>query len=425
MLTNIAPTTELQAVNAMLSSIGEAPVQSLETSPRGDVEKALNILRDATREVQARGWRFNTEFNYKLTPVATFEHSDGGTLNVFTPPPNLAGFRLSLRDDQYGMDAVVRKSREYLVDGEPVEVLYDRIRGRDGWEEDTLYIDPTWFLESFSDLPETARRYIVVVASRRFAADQGALEKSRLGEQDEQVAFQDLMLEQRRGQPQAAPWSQQTSELDALNQVLANLGMEEVPSLYALSHEAVHALNVLRRVAREVQSEGWRYNTDLGLELEPVAEFEGRNIFVPPADNMISWELARIPEQRELLVSLRPPKEYDGHPRIFYDRRYNRDGLDLPRLLINAIYFFKFEDMPDVVRRFIVALASKQVAEALPNGADRARVTEDDISRAWRQLQREQGDTERYSFVDSRLSLEMLGGRQGSHSFVPNRNYTE
>ena len=56
------PTTdsqdELQAVNQILASVGQAPVTTLEqTNP--DVSIALDTLRQVSREVQAEGWSFN------------------------------------------------------------------------------------------------------------------------------------------------------------------------------------------------------------------------------------------------------------------------------------------------------------------------------------------------------------------------------
>ena len=61
------PTTELEAVNAMLSTIGEAPVSSL-ASGLLDAETAETILNDVSREVQSMGWNFNTEEDFPASP---------------------------------------------------------------------------------------------------------------------------------------------------------------------------------------------------------------------------------------------------------------------------------------------------------------------------------------------------------------------
>jgi hypothetical protein len=61
-------TTELEAVNTMLSAVGSQPVSSLDAG--AEVAIAKNILRETRREVLSRGWSFNYETEVKLTPVA-------------------------------------------------------------------------------------------------------------------------------------------------------------------------------------------------------------------------------------------------------------------------------------------------------------------------------------------------------------------
>ena len=60
MTTQITPTTELQAVNTMLSTIGEAPVNSITGTTTVDVSVAKNILDETSMSIQSQGWNFNT-----------------------------------------------------------------------------------------------------------------------------------------------------------------------------------------------------------------------------------------------------------------------------------------------------------------------------------------------------------------------------
>ena len=64
-------TTKLEAVNVMMTAIGETPVNSITQSTTTDVAIAIQILDNVTREVQSVGWHFNTDVNYKLTPNAS------------------------------------------------------------------------------------------------------------------------------------------------------------------------------------------------------------------------------------------------------------------------------------------------------------------------------------------------------------------
>ena len=100
-----SPTTVLEAVNTMLSSIGEAPVNSL-ASGFEDAELAESIINNVNREVQSKGFVFNTDLEYTLFP------GSDGTVHL---PANI------LRVDT---TKLVRSSEEDIV--ERGRKLYDR-----------------------------------------------------------------------------------------------------------------------------------------------------------------------------------------------------------------------------------------------------------------------------------------------------------
>lgn len=56
MATQITNTTELQAINTILSIIGEAPVSSITTNIGSDVSIAKQILDESSISVQTKGW---------------------------------------------------------------------------------------------------------------------------------------------------------------------------------------------------------------------------------------------------------------------------------------------------------------------------------------------------------------------------------
>ena len=204
-LTPLASTSELAAVNRLLSAIGEAPISDLASSTREDVALAVTLLKEASIEVQSLGWKFNVEFGYEIAPSDTlaWTGTDGSsaTLNIFTPPSGLLTFRLTSTPEQYQEDIILRRSRTYQT-GDPlanVLVFYDRSRNRDGLDSssfDYLYIDPLWLVE-WEFLPETARRYITVRAARQFIQQTlGAQDVVGFSQQDEANALYALQLEQ-------------------------------------------------------------------------------------------------------------------------------------------------------------------------------------------------------------------------------------
>ena len=140
----LSPTTELEAINTMLSTIGESPVNTVEDTGNVDVVIARQILNSVSREVQARGWHFNTEKDYTITP-----DSSGYLL---LPTTVLKADTVSPDEST---DVVVRGSK-----------LYDR-RNHTYCFTNAVKVDMLVLL-TFAELPEVARNYITIRASRIF-----------------------------------------------------------------------------------------------------------------------------------------------------------------------------------------------------------------------------------------------------------------
>lgn len=140
----LSPTTELEAINTMLSTIGEAPVNTVEDNGIVDAVIARQILRSTSREVQSRGWHFNTEKGFLLTP-----DSEGF---ITLPPTTL---RVDTVDEFQDIDVVLRGNR-----------LYDR-RNHTFKFDKPIRVDAVILLP-FEELPEVAREYITIRASRIF-----------------------------------------------------------------------------------------------------------------------------------------------------------------------------------------------------------------------------------------------------------------
>lgn len=141
----LTPATELEAVNGMLSVIGESPVNTLEDSGHVDAITALRILRTTSREVQSQVWHWNTEKGYRLTPTVPEGH--------LSLPAN------TLRVDTVGasktLDVVQRGTR-----------LWDRRRHTYQFDH-AVTVDLTLAL-AYEELPEAARHYIAIRAGRIF-----------------------------------------------------------------------------------------------------------------------------------------------------------------------------------------------------------------------------------------------------------------
>ena len=153
------PTTkankELPALNQILSTCGQAPVTTLDqTNP--DVAIAYATLLQVTREVQAEGWTYNSEFHVVFTP---------DTNNEIPIANNILQLKLSKNSANMQYDAVRRSGK-----------LYDRIHHRYTWEDhpDGVECDVVWEFD-WTDLPEPIQNSIVAraaaIVSQRIVGD--------------------------------------------------------------------------------------------------------------------------------------------------------------------------------------------------------------------------------------------------------------
>tara|TARA_B100000029_G_scaffold402745_1_gene402343 strand:+ start:132 stop:695 length:564 start_codon:yes stop_codon:yes gene_type:complete len=131
----------------MLSSIGEAPVSSLDDASLVDVSIAKSILSETSRAIQSQGLHCNTELEYVLTP-----NTDGELI----VPTNCV--KIDTSGTSADVDVVQRGSR-----------LYDREKFSYTDFSGTYYVDMVLLLD-FADLPEHVKRYITVKSTRRFQA---------------------------------------------------------------------------------------------------------------------------------------------------------------------------------------------------------------------------------------------------------------
>jgi len=186
------------------------------------------------------------------------------------------------------------------------------------------------------------------------------------------------------------------------------------------------ALNVLSKSAREVLTEGWKFNTRYGFELTPDAQYvwtdhAGKettlNVFKPPV-GFLSWELTVCPENGDLDMIVAPSVGYRelGQPvQVLFDRTYNRDGADAQRytgVYIDGIVAVPFEEMPESARRYISVKAARQFSAQTVGAPELVTFNERDEIAALRILKREQGNKTNPNMLTNSVSAwGWFGGR--------------
>lgn len=159
--------TELEAVNVMLTTIGEAPVSTLSGNQVVDVSVAQQVLTEVSREVQSRGWHFNTDTRVELSPsVDTFIYV----------PADVARLDITNKTD----DIIARSGKLYNLT-DKTYVFADKV-------EATIV-----YYMAFTELPDVARKFITVRAARIFSDRMINSETlHRMTAKDEQTALVDL-----------------------------------------------------------------------------------------------------------------------------------------------------------------------------------------------------------------------------------------
>ena len=157
--------TELEAVNILLTTIGEAPVNTLTGNQVTDVTIANQVINEGSREVQSMGWHFNTEYNVPLTPDIS---------NQIPSPANVA------RIDSKDYDIVIRENKLFN--------LLDRT-----YTFNSKILADIVYFQDFLVLPEIAKKYITARAARIYADRMiNSSTINQMTSRDEEKALMDL-----------------------------------------------------------------------------------------------------------------------------------------------------------------------------------------------------------------------------------------
>lgn len=163
--------SRLDAINVILTAVGEQPVSSL-SNTTADAANADAVLTEIDREVQTKGWNFNTDYDVPLTP-----NGDG---EIIMPDTTL---RADVSAYEHPALDVTMRGRK----------LYDKATRSHVF---TIPVKATVVTAlTFEDLPEACRRYITVRAARvyhdRFVGTETAHRFTAEDETRALIAFMD------------------------------------------------------------------------------------------------------------------------------------------------------------------------------------------------------------------------------------------
>ena len=147
--------TELEAINTLLSVIGEAPIDKLSdisTNEISDSALARKTLAEVNRDVQAEGWTFNTEYEVAIPK---------DTANQYKLPAN--SLRCDFSPNRY-------PHSQYVARGNRVYDRQDRtfdIALKNGGAD--VVVDQVVFQLPWDELPHQAQQYVTIRAARIYS----------------------------------------------------------------------------------------------------------------------------------------------------------------------------------------------------------------------------------------------------------------
>lgn len=158
-----------------------------------------------------------------------------------------------------------------------------------------------------------------------------------------------------------------TSRLDAVNTILTASGESPVSSLGGTTADTANAEAVLDEVLRDVQTEGWHFNTESEVPFTP----DNSKLINLPA-NVAKIDLSASDTQ-EVDIVQRGTRLYDRKARSYEFKR---------PLKADVVYLLPFEELPEAARRFIAVKAARIFHDRFVGSETTHRFTEQDEIRA-------------------------------------------
>ena len=146
--------TELEAVNTILATIGEAGMSSLSTGTFEITDSAMaqRTLKEITIDVQSEGWTWNTDQNVEIAPTAQNIYPlPAGTLSVYFSPNQYPQSQYVLR----GLRVYDRQRHkfDFAADIGSPKLIAANVTTQLPWEQ----------------IPHAAQQYITIRAARIFS----------------------------------------------------------------------------------------------------------------------------------------------------------------------------------------------------------------------------------------------------------------
>ena len=156
------------------------------------------------------------------------------------------------------------------------------------------------------------------------------------------------------------PTTNSTQELPAINQILSSCGQAPVTTLDQTNPDVAIAYDTLLQVNREIQSEGWTFNTEYHYEMTRDASGE---VAIP--NNMIQIKLTENSANKEFDCIRRSGKLYDRQ-----HHTYDLSDISGDNIECDIVWEFDWIDLPEPIQNYVTARASTFVSQRIVGSTD-------------------------------------------------------
>ena len=160
----------------------------------------------------------------------------------------------------------------------------------------------------------------------------------------------------------AFPTTNAAQELPAVNEILASIGQAPVSTLEQTNPDVAIAYDTLTNVSREVQSEGWIFNTEEYYEI--AIDSTTGEVDIP--NNVLQIDLHdEVDNQYE---AIRRTKAGTTQSKLYEKINHTYDWktlTNLTTLRVNIVWLFDWVDLPRPVQDYITARAAAIVSSRI------------------------------------------------------------
>ena len=157
------------------------------------------------------------------------------------------------------------------------------------------------------------------------------------------------------------PTTNATQELPAVNEILASVGQAPVATLDQTNPDVAIAYDTLIRVSREVQAEGWTFNTEFNV----TKQTDDNKEYVIPND-MLQVDLTHNSSNYNKSV-VRRTKPGETDPKLYdkYNHTYEITSAPQGEIKVDIVYRFDWVDLPIPIQDYIVARSAAVVSSRI------------------------------------------------------------